>query len=296
MSKAKKRNHFLPWWVGDYLADTSHLTTEQHGAYLLLLAHEWRTGPLPLDPAQLAQIVRMAPGAWRRRCEATVMRFFTRTEGGWVQSRLEAERAEVEELSEKRAENGRRGAIITNRKRDPQSAENTTNPIPGDAAGPPANGAANERHPYPQESNSSLRSESDSPQRAMPLLRVVEPKPDHGAEFQEWYAAYPRKEGRKDAMAAYVKARKGGMSASALLSALAAYRWPDERRFYPHPATWLNGRRWEDEPATETLNTPGGRHGQGPDPRRRAGAGDDPATFEGVLAAFADVAGRVAGG
>jgi len=71
-----KTDIWMPLAIGDYLADTSHLDTTQHGAYLLLLMHYWRKGPLPNDPAQLANICKLSRDAWSTN-EAVLMQFFT---------------------------------------------------------------------------------------------------------------------------------------------------------------------------------------------------------------------------
>jgi uncharacterized protein YdaU (DUF1376 family) len=44
MPEHQKAGIFFPFYVGDYLSDTLTLTLQQHGAYLLLLCHQWQHG------------------------------------------------------------------------------------------------------------------------------------------------------------------------------------------------------------------------------------------------------------
>jgi hypothetical protein len=72
--------------------------------------------------------------------------------------------------------------------------------------------------------------------------------------FGRFWAAYPRKVGKLDAQKAWLKIAPDAALVEALLSAVAAQaraeQWRrDGGRFVPHPATWLNGRHWEDEVA-----------------------------------------------
>ena len=54
-----------PFVPDAYLADTRHLSTEQHGAYLLLMMALWRNGGnLPNDPRKLARIAGITPKRW----------------------------------------------------------------------------------------------------------------------------------------------------------------------------------------------------------------------------------------
>lgn len=57
----------MPMYWDAYLADTTHLTTEEHGAYLLLLGAMWRrNGWVPDDDRDCARIVGLSPLKWRR--------------------------------------------------------------------------------------------------------------------------------------------------------------------------------------------------------------------------------------
>lgn len=80
----------MPLYIGDYLADTARLTTEQHGAYLLLLMDYWRSGRLPDNDAILAQICKLTPDAWGKS-RGILQGFFEVSNGEWVHSRVEKE-------------------------------------------------------------------------------------------------------------------------------------------------------------------------------------------------------------
>lgn len=104
-----KTDAWMPLYVGDYLADTMHLNAQQHGAYLLLLMHYWRNGPLLNDDAALANIARVSARVWRSDVKVAVFPFFEVRENGRLhQKRIDAELERVGAIRESRREAGRR--------------------------------------------------------------------------------------------------------------------------------------------------------------------------------------------
>lgn len=89
-----KADIWMPLYIGDYLADTARLTTEQHGAYLLLLMDYWRSGRLPDNDQVLAQICKLNPDAWSN-AKAMLIQFFSIEDGCWIHKRVEQEMAEA---------------------------------------------------------------------------------------------------------------------------------------------------------------------------------------------------------
>jgi uncharacterized protein YdaU (DUF1376 family) len=86
---------WMPLYVGDYLRDTSRLSTIQHGAYLLLICDYWVNGPLPDDDALLAAIVRAPLAEWQRHIRPRIAPFFKVLEGRWQHKRIDAELAKA---------------------------------------------------------------------------------------------------------------------------------------------------------------------------------------------------------
>jgi hypothetical protein len=75
---------------------------------------------------------------------------------------------------------------------------------------------------------------------------TIEQSIDHTpSEFEKFYSAYPKKISRANAERAWKKQK---CILSEVMPALERQRklWNDPQ-FIPHPASWLNGRRWEDE-------------------------------------------------
>lgn len=96
---------WMPFYVADYLADTGHLSTVEHGAYMLLIMHYWQSGGLPDDERKLARICRMTPAEWEDSRETLADLF----DDGWKHTRIEAEIERAAEKYRKRAEAGKKG-------------------------------------------------------------------------------------------------------------------------------------------------------------------------------------------
>ena len=104
-----KADTWMPLYVGSYLANTTHLTTEQHGAYLLLILAAWkRDGRLPADDCQLASICKMTAPSWRKN-RAVLLEFFERDGDAFTHDRVTAEREKAQQLSETRRQVGKLG-------------------------------------------------------------------------------------------------------------------------------------------------------------------------------------------
>lgn len=112
---------YMPLYVADYLGDTRHLSTEQHGAYLLLLMAMWRAGGrLPNERAKLARMAGLSPAKWAKM-EAEILAFFTPGSDDIGHRRIEKELEKYQEISTIRSEIGSRGAVAKSLKK--QQAE-----------------------------------------------------------------------------------------------------------------------------------------------------------------------------
>lgn len=80
--------------------------------------------------------------------------------------------------------------------------------------------------------------------------------------FDQFWAAYPKKTAKPDAIKAYGKIKPDEALLARILSAIqkqkATAQWQEDGgRFVPYPATWLNGHRWEDEVQAAPAGGPG---------------------------------------
>lgn len=106
---SKKIDQWLPLYVADYKADTSRLTTEQHGAYLLIIMDYWRNGPPPDDDAVLAQITGLPLDRWKKH-RPIIERFFAVDDGAWTQKRIELELLKAKRVNDQKSEAGKASA------------------------------------------------------------------------------------------------------------------------------------------------------------------------------------------
>lgn len=209
---------FMQLYVSDFIGDTLSLSTEQIGAYMLLLMAMWNAGgQLPADEAKLARVARMSVKKWKAIAD-DLMPFFE-VEGDLVShNRLTKELEKSESKSYSRATAGAEGgrakalkdkeARLANAMPMPQHLPDTITRIP-----------------------SSLRSEDA-----------------RASEFDQFWGIYPNKVGEPAARSAFSKALRRASMEEILAGAIAYAAKTDDRQWC-NPVKWLSEDRWKDVPA-----------------------------------------------
>ncbi|EFN7676951.1 DUF1376 domain-containing protein [Escherichia coli] len=96
---------YMQLYIADYLADTMHLSAEEHGAYLLLMFNYWQTGK-PIPKNRLAKIARLTNERWAD-VEPSLREFFCDNGDEWVHLRIEEDLASVREKLTKKSAAGK---------------------------------------------------------------------------------------------------------------------------------------------------------------------------------------------
>ncbi|WP_165708279.1 DUF1376 domain-containing protein [Pectobacterium polaris] len=99
---------YMQLYIADYLADTMHLSTEEHGAYLLLMFNYWQTGK-PIPKNRLAKIARMGNDRWIS-VESSLKEFFNDNGAEWVHERIERDLDAVRMSLEQKSAAGKASA------------------------------------------------------------------------------------------------------------------------------------------------------------------------------------------
>lgn len=245
----------MPLATDAYLGDTTHLTTTEHGAYLLLLIAMWRAGgSLPDDEKLLARYAKVTAGQWRRMAPV-LMEFFERRDGRITQSRLTRE---YERVRQHRAQQS-----------DKARAKWLKDKGQGSAAAYAADMPPKPK-PKPKENTPLTPRKRGERRREGQAKKAIATYPER---FNEFWAAYPRKVGKAAAFEAWRKydheaQECARLAAPRFAADMAAEERPPDK--IPHAATWLNQQRFTDYYEPE-YDTDAARHEQ---PDERADDGD----------------------
>ena len=220
----------MPLCTDAYLADTMHLSIDEHGAYLKLLMIMWRTsdGWLDDDDKRLAMMLGVTVARWRKLW-TTLNVFFTLEDGRLTQKKLQKMRENVSEKSSQASRAAKAKWLKYNKTKSADA--------------------------------SATKTKTKTKEEEEPAKAVSKKASPAESDFPDWYTLYPLHKGRKAALKAYLLARKEVSAADLLAGAqrYASAMTGTEPRFIAHPATWLNQGRWNDEYPVSDATKPAGR-------------------------------------
>lgn len=111
---------------------------------------------------------------------------------------------------------------------------------------------AKHQNPHRREAPSTLPAETDEVVEEKQQAESGPQKAETEAAFETFWKLYPRKTAKDNARKAFAKINPDAELMAEIMASLAKHAtcqaWlKDDGQFIPHAATWLNGKRWNDE-------------------------------------------------
>ena len=256
-----------PFYWSDFFAATEDMSDEAAKAYIFLLGHGWiRGAKLPNDDRALARMARLSPRGWAAVKADVLTKFELCEDGSLRQARMTRDHQQVMLRAKRNSENGSIGGQVTSQKKvneikEPvQATAQAYTRVPKPKLKPKEDSTQTSEGTLPFETEPRQNnSPSGDGANVLPFARptpeplvltgeVPTPARTAGQAFEKFWEAYPRKVGKRDALKAFQKvAKEKRTTFEKLMEGLERYKkFKPTKLDYCHPATWLNGDRWDD--------------------------------------------------
>jgi uncharacterized protein YdaU (DUF1376 family) len=218
------------FYSGDFLVGVSDLTMEERGQYITLIALQHQKGHLSKRNIDLA-----VPNV----SDFVLAKFKIDENGCYYNERTEEEIQKRNKYIEAQRSNGAKGGRPPKNPKETHGLENEN---------PRANPSENENE------NKIINTN---------IIDIIQDSKDnidciYNKQFEEFWEKYPRKVAKKYAYECYLRLKMTENLHQTMLSALDKQKrskaWEDEK-YIPHPSTWINQHRWDDEISEEPLSS-----------------------------------------
>lgn len=226
---------YMQLYVADYLADTMHLNTEEHGAYMLLMFNYWQTGK-PIPKTRLAAIARLSNDRWTT-VEVSLNEFFNDTGTHWEHKRIEADLLMCKEAQEQRSKAGKASAEA--RKNKKRESAKSANKLQGTTVPTTVENPLNGNSTNKDKDKDKDIKENKQKKRGKPL----------DLSFDDFWKAYPKKQAKKTCRDSW-KRKKLDSKIEKILSDITLKKRSHPNwlgGYIPNPSTYLNQEHWDDD-------------------------------------------------
>lgn len=208
------------------------------GKNSFIFYYEWGESFALLSPVEQAQLLASIL-EYHRTGKAPALEGAVKMAFSFIKATLDRDRQKWEHVKEARTQAGRKGGIASGKSRKQNQAKE-----------------ANALFAKQKEANEAVNVNGN-----VNVLHIppISPKGDcaYSEAFLTFWEAYPKKTAKGAAFKAFEKLNPDSALLDTFLSALREQKnstdWKrDGGQYIPHPSTWLNQRRWEDEPKTQS--------------------------------------------